>query len=178
MREWPRISLPRHSARSDKFGLPTIPAPTRHSSVRILDRKPCLVPEKQRSRPHGIRPERLPVNWTRTPVIRTDYSWSRVGNAISLSAAQGDARRYTCTASPFVQHDPSRARATVPLGEKGYDYTLSHVREWVEHSVTRRTFYHFRPSLPAVNLSLPQPTAARVGARVRCDYYVFCDSSC
>jgi hypothetical protein len=122
MREWPRISLPRHSARSDKFGLPTIPAPTRHSSVRILDRKPCLVPEKQRSRPHGIRPERLPVNWTRTPVIRTDYSWSRVGNAISLSAAQGDASRYTCTASPFVQHDPSRARATVPLGEKGYDF--------------------------------------------------------
>ncbi len=25
---------------------------------------------KQRSRPYGIRHERLPVNWTRTPLIR------------------------------------------------------------------------------------------------------------
>jgi hypothetical protein len=35
-------------------------------------------------------------------------------------------------------------RVNRQIGEKGYDYTLSHAREWVEHSVTRfATFQTF-----------------------------------
>jgi hypothetical protein len=56
-------------------------------------------------------------------------------------------RGVTRYCEPFVEYDPSRARATVPLAEKLYDYALSRPSAVgiVEHSVTRErsaTFAH------------------------------------
>jgi len=90
-----------------------------------------------------------------------------------ISAAQRDARRYTCTASPFVQHDLSPARATMPLCDIRLRLHFVARQGMGREFGYRANVLLLSPISSGSKSQPPQPTAARVGPRVRCDYYVF-----